>query len=488
MRRQAWWGGCVAAVLLSCAGTGSVEPVAEEPVARDPEPRIEDGVPVVDAVPMTPQRAVVPALPTVLPPQTPAVPLTLEPEVEGSITNDQPLPPQTAVPKLFPEETGTPIAKGSAGWTFLTSAHGLPPRIYGASADEAGNLWVAGGNSGVYVLKAGQTRFIQASTPYPAISIAGGAPGVAYVGYMGLNDCDMAWDTGGTAEVYKSGDADRLTLSGTTITRQHYDISSGPNIVADEPQGREKLCNIFRIAYHAPTKSVWFGGNHGVAWGHADHTQVIEHTHPAINGWMRLSNGDLHFTLLSGDYPGLGLMPNGDLWIGGRERSAFFPYASRNENFWTADLEIQSAMIDVWPDEVPMEPRPEQAVLDDTHGFAPLPDGSAWVGSKTKGIAYLDATHKPVAHFVAPLIDKSVTAMALDPLDNSVWAGHGGVNGKGGLTRIVGATWNHYAEAALGQWSKTKVADIQVQKNGPNGKRRILVTFQSGAVGIYEGD
>lgn len=486
MRRRAWRGGLLAAFMLGCAGTGNVEPVSDEGLSGEPEQH-DATAPTADSA-NEPKQGVTSPPAFVLAPHGRGVTRTFTPTVEGMITNDEVLPTQQAELPPFPSETGVPVTKGSAGWSFLTSANGLPPRIYGVSADEGGNLWVAGGSSGVFVLRAGQTQFIQAGTPAPAISIAGGAAGVAYVGYMGAADCDMAWDTGGTADVYKSGDADRLTLSGGGISRQHYDIYSGPGVVRDEPQGREKLCNIFRIAYHGPTKSVWFGGNHGVAWGHADNTQVVEHTHPAINGWMRLSNGNLHFTLLSGDYNGLAVTKNGDLWLGGRERSALFPYATLNQNFWLADDAIQKEKIDVWPDLVPDEPRPEQAVLDDTFGFAPMPDGSAWAGSATRGIAYLNAQRKPVAHFVQPLIDKSVTAMAVDPLNNSVWAGHGGVNGKGGLTRIVGATWNHYAQSALGNWSRSRVADIQVQANGPNGKRRVLVAFQNGGIGIYDGD
>jgi hypothetical protein len=110
------------------------------------------------------------------------------------------------------------------------------------------------------------------------------------------------------------------------------------------------------------------------------------------------------------------------------------------------------------------------------------------VGSSTKGVALLGADRKLLGHFAAPLIDKSVTAMAADPLDDSMWAGHGGVNQKGGLTRLVGTTWQHYSGNALGNWTKSRVYDIQVQKNGPNGKRRLLVSFFNGAVGIYDGD
>lgn len=398
-----------------------------------------------------------------------------------------PLDTSLELPKL-PSETATPVKAGSAGWTFFSSANGLPSRIYGVSADEAGNIWVAGGNAGVFVKRANETQFHGHSTPYPAISISGGPAGVAFVGYMGLANCDMAWDTGGSRDVYKSGDADRVWLSGDSLQRQHYDIYSGPGVVAAEPQGREKLCNIFRIVYDKKTSSVWFGGNHGVAWGDPTSSRVVEHTHPAINGYWRAPDGSLHYTLLSGDYQGLAVDDAGNLWLGGRERSAFLPYANNGGNFWAGDNYVQNHKIDVWPDQVPQDPTPSQAVWDDTFGFAPMPDGSTWVGSESQGVALVSASGEPVAHFVQPLIDKSVTAMTTDPRNHSMWAGHGGVNGKGGLTRLVGTTWYQFGSDALGQWSKQRVTDIHVQANGPNGKRRILVAFQNGGVGVFDGD
>ena len=54
-----------------------------------------------------------------------------------------------------------------------------------------------------------------------------------------------------------------------SISVVHYDIFSGPNVVSAEMRGREKLCNILRIAYDKNTQSVWFGANHGFARGDA---------------------------------------------------------------------------------------------------------------------------------------------------------------------------------------------------------------------------
>src|SRR6266480_1719613 len=48
----------------------------------------------------------------------------------------------------------------SAGWRFATD--GLPSgTVMGASADEDGNIWVAGRNAGVFVQRGGTGRFQQ---------------------------------------------------------------------------------------------------------------------------------------------------------------------------------------------------------------------------------------------------------------------------------------------------------------------------------------
>ncbi len=304
----------------------------------------------------------------------------------------------------------------------------------GAAVDEGGNLWVAGGGSGLFVRLDGETRFRQMSTPYPAISVAAGAAGVGYVGYQGLSNCDMAWDEGGDRSVYKSGDADRVTVTASGgFRREHYDISSGRGVVAAEPQGREKVCDIVRLRYDAKTQSIWFGGNHGVAWGDANSTRVMEHTHPSINGYLKTSEG-YHYTLISGFYYGLATDARGDLWLGGTERSAKLEFVEHGGDFYGADDALQDHKIDVWADDVPQDPYPSQMVPDETMGFAPLESGLVWAGSMKQGVAVMDAKGKVLKTYVAPLLHREVSAVVADPLDGSVWFGHA----DGGLTRLQG--------------------------------------------------
>ncbi|ATB37670.1 hypothetical protein CYFUS_003095 [Cystobacter fuscus] len=459
---------------------------------------------------------------------------------DGTVFNSRESPSTDSRPQLvvMTVDGGAPPSPGD--WTFYGSAEGLPPHVLGVSADEGGNLWVAGGEDGLFVLQKGQTRFRRFTqedglrphgympdgsappgTKYlNVISVTGGPAGVAFVGYggkapaSGMPTCEDEWDAayyaGRTpdASIYKSGDADRVTLSGTGIQVVHYDISTGPDKVAAEPRGREKLCHILRIAYDPKTRSVWFGANHGFAWGNADFTGyscapgtwnydcagVMEHVHPAINGWNASGTG---VVLLTDSYYGVSLASNGDVWFGGAIRSTRFRYGTLGYNYWRAQVQSEDRAysanrLDVWPDAVsePSLPTREQRVDDNVSGMAVMGDQSVWVGSFTRGLALLDSNGQRLRTLSTELVDGAgrVSAVAADPSDASVWAG---ASWGEGLSRVRGGEVLLYGESVLPSsvhWLPVK--DIQVDRSGP--QRRILIAFDGtpskpGAVGVYTG-
>jgi hypothetical protein len=429
-----------------------------------------------------------------------------------------------------------------ANWTFYGADSGLPGTILGASMDEGGNLWVAGGEAGLFVLRPGETKFQQftmadglhpygsfadgGDTPPPyylnVLSVAGGPSGVVYVGYQGRSDngspyeCEDDWvelpdgGTTGDPSIYKSGDADKVTLNGGGISVVHYDIFSGPGVVKNELAGRERLCNIWRVKYEPSTQSVWFGGNHGIAWGDPDFqgaaaqgclgshwgnpgcSGVLEHVHPAFAAYPCNTPSTCPEYSYTEDYRGVASDGDGGMWFGGANRSLHYDFGWRGANFYNY-MNIQfdvSTQIDIWPDAAKQDTTPSQRVDDLVSAMATPGDGTVWVSSFTNGVAHLDANGNVLQSLTAAngLADTHSTAIFVDPADGSIWVGAN----WGGLTRLLdGQVVESFNEAFLGKGLVANpISDIQVVGTGAT--RQLLVSFRGGqgypgAVGLYSG-
>lgn len=392
--------------------------------------------------------------------------------------------PDAGTPDAGPPDAGYTLTfPSSAGWQFYGPQHGGPRNVYGVSADGAGNLWVAGGAEGLFLLEPGASQFRRftvadgltgyaspsGTVDQPVLSVAGGPSGTVFVGYRGVHG---GADENDPPEMVKSGDADRVVWDGTALRVTHFDLATPPGTDPHYPQGRDKIRDVFRIVYHPGSGDVWFGGNHGIAMWNGRLRKVDEHQHAAINGFT--ASGA--YTLLSGDWYGLALDPAGDVWLGGGHRLARLKFASEHRQFWAAVEPIH----DVWPDAQPVDPRPEERTDDFIQDLAVMPDGTVWVGSIPNGLAHV--TPSGVRYVTSGMIERKVTALEADPTDGSLWVGHM----WGGITRLAGGTAMHYDYQALGiPLANGTVMDIQSDTRG--GQRRILVAFSVGAIGIYTG-
>ena len=450
--------------------------------------------------------------------------------------------------------------------------------MFQATADQSGNIWVAGGEDGLFLLRFDGKKYadkFQRFTladglrPYgylpdgsdpvgpkylKVIAVEGGAPGTVYVGYEGIPGCENAWDTPanrpgpngpGLAYVYKSGDADRVTVDAAgKLKVVHYDIFSGPNVVLAEMDGREKLCTIYRIVYDPKGGNLWFGGNHGFAWGDPSYAGnptcngakscagVVEHSHPAFNGCSRDADCG-PWAWITEDYRGIAVEPGGDVWFGGVARTtrfhwSFFGGSSMWDRFiGAADLTeglgdpkkcpygafpcyIQNR-IDVWPDlkgEQPINvqpPLPSERIDDLVFGIAAMPDSSVWIGSGYLGLRHLDPYGTPIGDATARLSSYVVRdggphgyvgALALDPADNkTLWVGNRyglGVDRLGSSAALD----QHYGSNVFGDLvgnTNGSVEDIRFIGSGPT--RKALVAFRqdtfhnvAGFVAVYSGD
>lgn len=460
-----------------------------------------------------------------------------------------------------PGEPGWPpppinIKKGE-GWEFFGPEQGGPGEVFGVSSDESGNVWVAGGKHGLFLLAPGATAFERftvadglrdctdatgAPQGCAVISVAGGPANTVFVGYRGVHgdrdEYDPEW-------MRKSGDADKVLWKGGRAIEiaARYDISGEPGYYEDEPDlRREKVRDVYRILYDKATGNVWFGGNHGVAMYEARTNRVREHQHAMIWGYHErdLNNG----TELSGEWYGVGLDAQGDLWMGGGHRVARLPYATRERFDATLSPEI-----DVWPDLKCRSALPTERTDDLVSDLVVEADGTVWVGSTTQGLARIDPPAPPpaadagtppppvgadagvptptgepdagvptptgepdagvptpptctdpdsyaplISHVnPSPMVVKSVTSLEIDPKDRSIWVGHI----WGGITRIQGGTYRNYGlQLTNGVWrgfggDLIEFAVPDIQSDMFQGSRRLLVAFnhptRGGAIGIYTG-
>ena len=234
MKALSGWAWCVVAALAACGGGSSPPPSASAPDAGSGD---QDGT----------------------------VGTTSGGAPDGGATGAGATPPATPT-------TTPPFSKD--GWTFYGAAQGLSQDIHDVSADEAGNVYVAGGDA-LYAKTKGDIAFqrfdgtntdltkdcyeglpsgsdpafaaaLDRSHPAPpgapkvcrVISVAGAAPGVAMVGFEGLGtdsdvDADWAQDSGGS---------DLVKYDGASLSRtRHVFIASPPQSICVEPDAQGQL-------------------------------------------------------------------------------------------------------------------------------------------------------------------------------------------------------------------------------------------------------
>jgi hypothetical protein len=415
----------------------------------------------------------------------------------------------------------------AAGWTFYGPAEGLPQRVLGVTTDEGGNLWVAGGEEGLFLLRPGEGRFRRfgladglhpygylpngADAPGPhhleVLSVAGAGAGTVLVGYAGKPGCEHDWDgPSPDPSVYKSGDVDRVTLVGDALEVVHYDVFSGPGVVAAELRGREKLCSVFRIAVDRAAGRAWFGANHGFAMGDlrfggapACNGQlgcagVLEHVHPAVNAWG--DEARTQYILLTGDYRGVAVDPRThDAWFAGATRTTRFTWGthgglSRPEGaYWEAQVDTEATdwnRLDVWPDAA-AQPTPSERKDDLAFDASLADDGSLWVASPAWGLAHLAPDGKVLGTVQGGLVSPHPSSVQVD-VDGSVWAG---ARWGGGLSRLSSSGITRVDASVLGpELAALPVSGLHLQRTA--GGRRLLVAFDghgthAGALGVYEG-
>ncbi|QDE93256.1 hypothetical protein BHS06_32095 [Myxococcus xanthus] len=393
-----WWAGVLGlTLLLSCHGSEQLQP----------PPSTDDGIGEGNEPPPTEP-------PGEPPPGEGEEPPPVGEEVPDSGTPVDPPPVEPDAGTNGPVG-GEPIPPDSASWRFWGTAEGGPREVLGVTQDEGGNIWVAGGEDGLCLLRPGATALRcytmadglkpwapwKGKDPAPearylkVLSVTGGPAGTVFVGYEGRPNCESEfYKAPGVFEdpaIYKSGDADRVELQADgTLRVVHYDLHSPAHSVPGYGH-REKLCSVNRIVWDKARNSLWFASNHGLAWGEPDYQGgeactnaevvaanawvymgaenrqrckfgVMEHVHPAI----AMGDGTSEDSRLAGDVWGVAVRPDGDVWLATHIRTTRFKIMTNAVGHagtgapWNFEMARKQSeekkhvanRIDLWPDAV----------------------------------------------------------------------------------------------------------------------------------------
>ncbi len=365
------------------------------------------------------------------------------------------------------------------GWTFYAAAQGLSDTPTDVSADEAGNVYVAGGDA-LYAKTRAASTFLRfdasagltkncdpdGGTMCRIISVAGGDRGEAVLGFKGIgtdDDYDPLWQQ-------ESGGCDVVAFDGQNLSRtRHVLIATPPGVVSESDMtwanGRRKGRQVFRVVFnHLPGihhGDVWMAGTHvgfSVLFGnpqaegwvdypnqYPDSRGVWEHDHPAVE----LGDGSIE----TGDYYAVAIDPiTGDPWAGNEYRTASKGgYGAGPGNMWNVlwpaynGLHQLQSYLDVWPDcpgdTDPMCPYDidNPKWVDNLMAMTFCDDGTLYLGSSSQGLAVRSPQGQLSYLPMPPNLGNSIDALACDPTDHSVWVGFG----FGGIGRLhPDGTWS----------------------------------------------
>ena len=443
-------------------------------------------------------------------------------------------------------------------WTYYGTGMGLSQDIQDVSADEGGNVYVAGGDA-LYVKRGADQSFLRfdasnagltqncndqeeytaaiPSKPFymcRVISVAGAAPGKAILGFDMFDIQEFDGHTWAEWPM-KAGGADVVAFDGGTgtLTRErHVRTASPPHTIcawtspapgfygrvtscADPNNywwvdGRRVFGRIVRIvANHDKTSplygDVWMGAKHGTfsallanaearglvdrsaGWGPewADAKDVWEHEHPVVSGTLPGQS------FVNGEGWALSIAPDGTPWGSNEYRTTYVtgygadltilnnPGApDQNSDFWMGE-----PFLDLWPDP-PNDYLTDQA--DHVQSMSHCPDGTLWIGSMTHGLVRR-APDGSISYLSLPdpSLQNSVSAVACDPSDYSLWIGLGQA---GGVMRYRNGGFEHVDTTGLPAFAAHPPRSIQIDRwSTPRAVYFAFMPYQDGSGAITSG-
>jgi hypothetical protein len=392
------------------------------------------------------------------------------------------------------------------------------------SADEAGNVYVAGGDA-VYVKQRTDQKFLrfdsqnagltvncndrsEVDLPTPTkppwqcrvLAVGGASPGKAIIGFEGFSN-DVAlpgWDW-----VLATGGADvvRFDAAAGTLSRvRHVDIGSPPHVICGSGEergatncpatdywwqnGRRLFHKVRRIVVNHDQGSPLYGD----AWMCGEHaTFAVLLANAAARGYVDMTAGQgaryadekdvwehLHPALdtpthpewfVNGECTALSIDPrDGKPWASNQYRTAWvegYGPSLQSVQWWMGPTAKPGGQ--PWID-VWRDPSLEQifgATFDAVMSITHCADGTAWVGSLQHGLARI-ATNGSIAtlDLPDPALGDAVTAVACDPLDSSLWIGLG----HGGVMRLRNGSFEPVDTSGVPAFANQPVQNIQLDR------------------------
>ncbi|MFL5310744.1 MAG: two-component regulator propeller domain-containing protein [Myxococcales bacterium] len=388
------------------------------------------------------------------------------------------------------------------------------PALFGASMDEGGNLWGVSTDA-LWLWRSGGKGWEKFDNHKSGgvlgnghandglLSVAGGAPGEAWIGYRGLFlNGDEEDDPSIVSEAIRtSGGADRVSaVPGGLALRDHLVFWTGPGILAAEPKGRWKVRSIWSILYnhgpHGIPGDVFFGGNHGIGMFRQRIQAMDEHAHAAWNFCPASMYPEC--SLMTGDHKGIAIAADGNVWMGAdfaAERLSYMDQPGGDLYAWV-DNDVDVPKPDglrLWVNRSNDTQHPEWGGRDFVTAMAFDAWGDLWVSSYMNGVARLPmkgsfsaaSSWSEVEYWSHRRGDKvpgwtdrsdNVWSLVADP-DGSIWVG-----GPQGAFRFVGRTgqWISYGGAIPGP------SVNQISLDPRPGSRGVVFATDSGAF-VYTG-
>ena len=420
-----------------------------------------------------------------------------------------PLPPPSPPARLPPPRIGA--------WRWFGAEQGLSPDVRDVSADEGGNVYVAG-HDALYAKRRDEDAFARfdaanagltenchdpkdifepapsgAAFQCPVISVAGAQAGRAFVGFQGVGtdgDSDAPW-------ALRSGGVDLVAFDGAAVTRQrHILVASPPHTICEDwldppantrcnpydwfwTGGRFKARQVVRIVVNHDRSRA---RSHGDALFGSNHANItIFAANPELRGWIDYTKGDPAWAdskhvwehehvaiagpsweFLTGTGWALAFDPVDNVpYFANEFRMGRLPeYATRRAptwNGWWGAIDPPYPYRWFWREQgSPTDP----ALRDNIQSLSFCKDGTLWAASPSHGLARIgrDWSWTEVSIPEPASNGRGAWSVACDPSDGSVWVGLF----WGGILRLRDGTWSKALPDGAPAFALRPVRSIQI--------------------------